>query len=74
MREYTDDESVLDLQHTGKCGGRGSRECGEFRLSLSDIEMVTGGYLYVLLSRGASAQTRIPRGLACVSAVDLGGL
>jgi hypothetical protein len=36
--------------------------------------MVTGGHLYVFLSRGASAQARIPRGLACVSAADLGGL
>src|SRR6266852_6686571 len=72
MREYADDQSVLDLQHTGQCGRRGSWECGEFRLSLSNIGTVIGGHLCVFLSRGASAQARISRGIACVSVSDLG--
>src|SRR5262249_58031827 len=71
MREHTDDESVLDLQYTGQCGGRCPWECGEFRLSLSDIGTVAGGHLGVSLSRGASAQARIPGGIECVSAADL---
>src|SRR5437588_882628 len=72
MWEHADDQSVLDLQHTGQCRGKCSWECGEFRLSLSDIGTVAGGHLRVVRSRGASAQASIPRGRACVSAGDLG--
>src|SRR5262245_29420369 len=71
MREHTDDESVLDLQHTGQCEGRCSWECGEFCLSLSNVDPVTGGHLRVFLSCGASAQARILRGIGCVSAADI---
>jgi hypothetical protein len=71
MREHTDDESVLDLQHTGQCGGRCSWECGKFCLSLSDIDPVAGSHLRVFLSHGASAQARILQGLGYVSAADL---
>src|SRR5438445_12942860 len=71
MWEHADDQSVLDLQHTGQCRGKCSWECGEFRLSLSDIGTVAGGHLRVVRSRGASAQARITRDIACVSAGEL---
>jgi len=74
MWEYADEQSVLDLQHTERDGWRYSWEYGEFRLSLSDIGTVTGGRLCVCLSRGVSAQARIPRGRALFLQQTMGGL
>src|SRR5918992_5040288 len=59
MRQHADDQSILDLQHTGRCGGMCSWEYGKFCLSLSDVGPVTGGHLHGFLARGAFAQARI---------------
>ena len=64
MREHADDQSVLDLQYTGRCGGECSRECGELCLSLSDVGRVTGGHLGLFTPSPSGRGNTI----ACVSA------